>query len=97
MIMDSNNVIIKPVVSEKSTDLMEMGQYVFRVSMKANKHQIKRAIKDIFNVEPERVNIIRVRGKRKRVRSQYGITPAWKKAIVKLKKGEKITLFESQK
>jgi large subunit ribosomal protein L23 len=94
---DLSGVIIRPVVSEKSTELMEMGQYVFRVSMKANKSLVKKAIKEIFSVEPERVNIIRVRGKSKRVRYKEGITPAWKKAIVKLKKGDKIAIFENQK
>jgi len=53
-------------------------------------------MKAIFNVTAERVNVIIVRGKRKRVRHQYGITPAWKKAIVTLKEGEKIDLFENR-
>ncbi len=95
--MNLNDIIIKPVLSEKSTDHAEMGKYVFRVSMKANKDTVKKAIHDIFNVQPEKVNIIRVRGKRKRVRYHYGNTAAWKKAIVTLKKGDKIELFEGQK
>ncbi len=94
--MDYNDVIIKPVLSEKSTDLAVQNKYVFQVSMRANKHLIKKAIKEIFNVMPEKVNIIRMRGKRKRVRYQYGITPAWKKAIITLREGEKIELFEGQ-
>ena len=92
-----NDVIIKPVVSEKSTDLLEKGKYVFRVSMKANKQIVKQAVKALFNVEAECVNVLRVRGKKKRVRAQYGFTPVWKKAIVTLKKGDKIELFEGQK
>jgi large subunit ribosomal protein L23 len=94
--MDFNDVIIKPVLSEKSTTLAEMRKYVFRVSKKANKKIVKRAIKEIFNVEPVSVNIINVRGHRKRVRYNYGFTPSWKKAIVTLKEGDKIELFEGQ-
>lgn len=94
--MDINDIIIRPILSEKSTEMSETGKYVFRVSMRANKHLIKKAIKDIFKVTPDKVNVMRVRGHRKRVRHQYGLTPAWKKAIVTLKKGEKIELFESR-
>jgi large subunit ribosomal protein L23 len=94
--MNYNDVIIKPVLSEKSTDLAEQNKYVFQVSMRANKHLVKKAVKELFNVTPEKVNIIRMRGKRKRVRYQYGITPAWKKAIITLREGEKIELFEGQ-
>ena len=94
--MDYNDVILKPILSEKSTDLSEQNKYVFRVSIQANKHLVRKAIKEIFNVTPEKVNVMRIRGKRKRVRYQYGITPAWKKAIVTLKQGDKIELFESQ-
>ncbi|MCX7677780.1 MAG: 50S ribosomal protein L23 [Spirochaetes bacterium] len=94
--MDFNDVIIKPVISEKSTALAKIGKYVFRVSKKANKKIVKRAIKEIFNVEPVCVNIINVRGRRKRVRYNYGYTSSWKKAIVTLKEGDKIELFEGQ-
>jgi large subunit ribosomal protein L23 len=94
--MDYNDVIIKPVLSEKSTDLADMRKYVFRVSTKANKHMVKKAVKEIFNVEPVSVNIINVRGRLKRVRQSYGMTASWKKAIITLKEGDKIELFESQ-
>ncbi len=94
--MDINDVIIRPVLSEKSTDLNAKGKYVFRVAMKANKVIIRKAVKDMFNVTAEKVNVVVVRGKKKRVRHQYGNTPAWKKAVVTLKKGEKIDLFENQ-
>jgi large subunit ribosomal protein L23 len=94
--MDYNDVIIEPILSEKSTDLGEQNKYVFRVSIQANKHQVSKAIQEIFNVTPDKVNVMRIRGKRKRVRHQYGITPAWKKAIVTLKEGDKIELFENQ-
>jgi large subunit ribosomal protein L23 len=94
--MDYNDIIIRPVVSEKTSDMVAHRKYAFRVSMKANKHIVKKAIKELFNVTVEKVNIIVVRGKRKRVRHQYGITPAWKKAVVTLKDGQKIELFEGQ-
>lgn len=94
--MNYNDILIKPVVSEKSTAYNTVGKYVFRVSSKANKYIIKKAVKEIFKVTAEKVNIINVRGKKKRVRYQYGFTPSWKKAIVTLKKGEKIELFENQ-
>ena len=94
--MDYNDVIIKPVLSEKSTQFAETGKYVFRVSTRANKHLVKKAVKEIFNVEPVCVNIMNVRGRRKRVRYHYGFTSAWKKAIVTLKEGDKIELFEGQ-
>ncbi len=94
--MDYNDVIIRPVLSEKSTDLAEMRKYVFRVSTRANKNLVKRAVKELFNVEPVSVNISNVRGRRKRVRYSYGLTASWKKAIVTLKEGDKIELFEGQ-
>lgn len=94
--MDHNDILIRPVLSEKSTEMAAIGKYVFRVPMKANKLMVARAVKEVFNVEPERVNVMVVRGRLKRVRQQYGMTPAWKKAIVTLKKGDKIELFEGQ-
>ena len=94
--MDYNDIIIKPVLSEKTTDMAEQNKYVFRVSMKANKHSIKKAIKEIFNVNPVKINVMKVRGRKKRVRYQYGYTTSWKKAIITLKKGDKIEIFENQ-
>ena len=75
---------------------MEQNKYVFKVSLKANKIMIKQAIKELFDVKPEKINIIRMRGKRKRVRYEYGKKSAWKKAIVTLKIGDKIEVFEGQ-
>lgn len=94
--MNYNDVIIRPVLSEKSTDMAEENKYVFQVARGANKHLIKKAVKEIFNVNPVKVNVMKVRGRRKRVRYHYGYTPAWKKAIITLGKGEKIELFENQ-
>jgi large subunit ribosomal protein L23 len=94
--MNYNDIIIKPIVTEKTTDLSEQNKYVFQVANSANKDMVKKAVKKIFNVTPDRVNVIMMRGKKKRVRYQYGYTTAWKKAIVTLKAGDKIELFENQ-
>ncbi len=94
--MNYNDIIIRPVVTEKTTNLSEQNKYVFQVANSANKDMVKKAVKEIFNVTPDRVNVIMMRGKKKRVRYQYGYTTAWKKAIVTLKAGDKIELFENQ-
>ena len=84
--MQLHDVLIRPVITEKSTKLMEENKYTFRVPLTANKVQIRQAVEKIFNVKVEKVATIRVLGKTKR--SDY------KKAIVTLKAGESITLFE---
>ena len=94
--MDYNDIIVKPVISEKTTYMKDENKYVFRVSMNANKHTVKKAVKELFKVNPIKVNILRIRGKRKKVRYHYGYTAGWKKAIVTLQKGDKIELFENQ-
>lgn len=94
--MNANDIILKPVISEKSTELMGINKYVFRVSMKANKLMVYRAVKELFGVQPEKVNVLTVRGKNRRLRYRTGKKSAWKKAIVTLKPGEKIELFEAQ-
>jgi large subunit ribosomal protein L23 len=94
--MNPNDVILKPVISEKTTELMGINKYVFRVSMKANKFMVTRAVKELFGVQPEKVNVMTVRGKDRRLRYRTGKRSAWKKAIVTLKPGEKIELFEAQ-
>ncbi|MBN1495229.1 MAG: 50S ribosomal protein L23 [Spirochaetes bacterium] len=94
--MNSNDIILKPVISEKTTELMGINKYVFRVSMKANKLMVYHAIKDLFGVVPVKINVLTVRGKDRRLRFRTGKRSAWKKAIVTLKPGEKIELFEAQ-
>ncbi len=92
--MNSNDVVLRPIVSEKSAEMMESGKYVFQVSVKANKMMIKKAITDLFGVKVETVNVINVRGKKKRVRANFGRTAFSKKAIVSLVDGEKIEIFD---
>jgi len=93
--MDLNDIIIRPVISEKTTSLMEINKYVFRVSIRANRVEVKKAVKSLFGVEPEKVNIMMVRGKNRRLRYQTGKRSAWKKAIVTLKKNDKIEIFSA--
>ena len=94
--MNSNDIIIKPVISEKSTGMMEDNKYVFKVAYDSNKLMVKLAVKEIFGATPEKVNIINVRGKNRRLRYRMGKRSAWKKAIVTLKAGDKIEIFEGQ-
>ena len=88
------DVLRRPVVTEKSTLLQETGRYTFEVAPSANKHQIKRAVEEAFNVEVVHVNTMNVRGKRKRFGPRLVAKPAWKKAIVQLAPGDSITIFE---
>lgn len=93
--MNAHQVIIRPVISEKSYDLIETeGQYTFQVDRRANKDQIKDAVETAFDVEVERVNTINVKSKPKRQGFTSGRTSMWKKAVVKLAEGERIELFE---
>jgi large subunit ribosomal protein L23 len=86
--------LIEPVLSEKVNLLREEGKYVFKVDPRANKLQVKEAVARLYNVHPVSCNIMRVGGKPKRLRSRPGYTSSYKKAIVKLAKGEKISIFE---
>jgi len=91
---DPYQIIKRPVISEKSTLLSERdNKYVFEVDTRANKIQIKQAIEEVFKVGVKKVRTMRVRGKSKRVRVQIGLTRERKKAIVTLKKGDRIDLF----
>lgn len=91
----AHDVIIRPIISEKSFDLMEMNKFTFEVAKTARKEQIAKAVEDIFGVTVVKVNTMRVSGKPKRVRFQRGYTRSWKKAIVTLKEGDTIEIFGS--
>lgn len=88
------DIIKKPVVSEKCTELLANNKYTFWTDKKANKAEIKQAVESLFKVKVEKVNTMVVKGKRKRVRQFVGKTPDRKKAIVKLRDGDKIEIFE---
>ncbi len=95
--MDDRQIIIKPVVSEKSYGLLDENRYTFEVHPDANKLQIRHAIESIFSVSVARVNTLNRPGKRQRNRRTftYGQRPDTKRAIVTLKGDDRIDLFES--
>jgi large subunit ribosomal protein L23 len=92
--MQYEDILIEPVLSEKANLLREQGKYVFKVAMSANKIQIKEAVRRLFNVHPVSCTVMVVGGKPKRLRYRSGYTSDWKKAIVRLPKDEKIAVFE---
>lgn len=89
-----HDVVIKPVVTEKSMSMMEENKYTFFVDKNANKIEIKYAIENIFKVKVEDVKTLTVKGKIKRQGKSMGKTPDRKKAIVTLKEGNSIKIFE---
>ena len=93
--MDPHQIIIRPVISEKSYNLIESeGQYTFQVDRRANKNQIKHAVESAFDVRVQKVNTAHVKSKPKRQGLTRGRTSMWKKAVVKLAEGDRIELFE---
>ena len=92
---DPREVIIRPIISEHSYDMMEDNCYTFEVAKTANKVEIAQAIEAIFNVKVVKVNTLNVKAKPKRVRYQLGKTRTWKKAMVTVKEGDTIELFAS--
>lgn len=94
--MSQYDIIIKPILSEKSYDGIPAKRYAFRVRKDASKSQIKAAVENIFSVEVEKVNTLRVRGKLKRMGKNQGYTASYKKAYVTLTADSKpIEFFES--
>jgi large subunit ribosomal protein L23 len=89
--MESYFDIIKNLLrTEKGTQQEPFGKYLFEVSGRANKIQIKKAVEDIYKVKVRSVNSVNVKGKLRRVRQELGKTAAWKKAVVTLEEGQKI-------
>ena len=91
--MDARDILIRPKITERTTDLMADGKYVFIVDKRANKIQIADAVAEIFNVKVEKVNTVNVKGKMKRMGRTQGKRSDYKKAIVKLAPGETIEFF----
>jgi large subunit ribosomal protein L23 len=91
--LSARDVLIAPVVSEKSYGLIAEDKYSFRVHDKAHKTQVRQAVEELFGVKVESVNIVKVKPKPKRRGVHRGQRPGWKKAIVKLREG-KIEIFE---
>jgi len=92
--MHAREVLIAPVVSEKSYSLIEDNKYSFRVHEKAHKTQVRQAVEELFDVKVEAVNIVKVPSKPKRRGYSQGKKPGWKKAIVHLRAGDRIEIFE---
>ncbi|MHA6623719.1 50S ribosomal protein L23 [Pseudonocardia sp. DLS-67] len=92
--MDSSQVIIRPVVSEKSFVLAEIGKYTFRVHPDAHKTQIRQAVEELFDVRVRDVRTVAVRSKPKRRGYTSGRTRTWKKAIVQVGEGDTIPIFQ---
>jgi len=84
----------RPIITEKVTLLGAQNQYVFEIAPKSNKVEIKKAIQSLYGVIAEKVNIINIRGKITRYGRSYGKRKNWKKAVVTLKQGDKIEVYE---
>ena len=93
--MEARDIIIRPLITERSTELMAEGKYVFVVDKRANKIEIGKAVREIFDVKVEKVNTVNVKGKVKRRGRIVGKRPDYKKAIVKLAEGETIEFFSA--
>ena len=87
-------ILIAPVVSEKSYGQIALNRYTFKVHSDAHKTQIRQAVEELFDVKVVEVNIVKVQPKPKRRGVQRGLRPGWKKAIVELKAGDTIEIFE---
>ncbi len=93
--MEARDILIRPRITERTTELMADGKYVFIVDKRANKIQIADAVSEIFSVKVEKVNTVNVKGKTKRMGRTSGKRPDYKKAIVKLAPGETIEFFQA--
>lgn len=91
---NARDVLIRPVITEKSTSLMQENKYTFIVPLTANKIEIRQAVEEIFKVKVLSVNTVRVMGKTKRMGRTQGKRPDFKKAVVKLAPGSQIEFFE---
>jgi len=92
---EARDIIISPIITEKSMDLMESNNtYTFQVAKDSNKVEIKNAIQEIFNVDVVNVNTMNLKGKEIRLGVHEGRRPDWKKALVKLAKDDEIEIFE---
>ena len=91
---NAHDIIKRPIITEKSYKLMEENKYTFEVDRKSNKLEIRLAVEEIFDVDVEKVNVINVKPKKRRVGRYTGLTRNRKKAIVTLAKGQKIGDFE---
>jgi large subunit ribosomal protein L23 len=94
MSLHPNDILLAPVVSEKSYSHLPERKYTFRVHPDAHKTQVRQAVEQLFGVKVERVNVITVQAKPKRRGLSKGTKPGWKKAVVQLREGDTIEIFE---
>ena len=94
MIALAHDIIVRPVVTEKSSRMMEHNKYTFEVLPAANKIEIRKAVEEVFKVKVSAVQTIKMRSKPKRMGRFLGRTRSWKKAIVTLLPGERIEFFD---
>ena len=86
------DIIIKPIITEKSMEMSALNKYTFKVDKNSNKIEIRQAVEKIFKVTVTKVNTVSVRGKMRRRGKYQGCSPDWKKAVVTLKEGERIEI-----
>ncbi|MFH1187547.1 MAG: 50S ribosomal protein L23 [bacterium] len=91
---DAYKILIKPLISEKASEASKLNQYIFIVSKKANKPEVKKAVEAVYGIKPIKVNIINTQGKKVRFGRSFGKKKDWKKAIVTLPKGKSIQIYE---
>jgi len=92
--VNAADILIAPVVSEKSYAGLADRKYTFKVHQRAHKTHVRQAVEELFGVKVDSVNIVKVQAKPKRRGAFKGTRPGWKKAIVQLREGEKIEIFE---
>ncbi len=93
---EAHRVLVRPLVTEKGTAMAKEGKYVFEISARTNKLEIKKAVKAVYGVDAKEVRVMTVLGKPVRSRTGYGRRSDWRKAVVTLKKGQSIDLFASK-
>jgi len=91
---DYRDIVIRPIITERGNDSMSIGRYTFEVSIDSNKLQIKKAVEDLFKVNVVDVNTMIVKGKLRGIGRFKGKRKNWKKAVVSLREGDSIPLFE---
>lgn len=91
--MSAQDIVIKPIITEKSMSGLQNGKYTFKVAKNANKIEIAKAVEELFGVKVAKVNTLNVRGRSKRMGLHSGYTPSWKKAVVTLTPDSKTIEF----
>ena len=90
----SYDIIVRPLITEKSMKLVDEGKYTFEVKQGANKVEVKKAVEELFKVDVTAINMMNTQRKRRRVGKYEGLRPAVQKAIVTLAEGHKLDVFE---